>query len=103
MFARAVRMQLKSESAAEFTRWIEDEVIPVLRKQEGFMDEIAFVRPSRREAIRITLWESKENAEAYHRGAHAELLKTLGNVVEGTPRARSFEVSNSTWHKIASS
>jgi hypothetical protein len=96
-------MQLKSESADEFTRWIEDEVIPVLRKQEGFLDEIAFVRPGRREAIRFTLWESKENAEAYHNGAYPELLKTSAKVIEGTPRARSFEVSNSTWHKIASS
>jgi hypothetical protein len=101
MFARAVRMQLKSESADEFTRWIENEAIPVLRKQVGFMDEIAFVRPNRKEAIRITLWESKESAEAYHRGAYPELLKSLASVVEGTPRSRSFEVSNSTWHKIA--
>jgi len=101
MFARTVRMQLKSESSAEFTQWIENEVIPVLRKQQGFLDEIAFVRPNRREAIGITLWENKENADAYHRGAYPEVLKTLANVVDGTPRVLSFEVSNSTWHKIA--
>jgi hypothetical protein len=29
------------------------------------------------------------------------VLKALGNVVEGTPQVRTFEVCNSTFHKIA--
>ena len=101
MFARTIRMQLKPESATEFTNVIEKEVIPLLRKQHGFQDEIAFVRPGGTEAIRITLWEKKENAVAYQKSVHQEVLKALANVVDGTPRARSFKVSNSTFHKIA--
>ena len=101
MFARTIRMQLKPESATEFTNVIEKEVIPLLRKQHGFQDEIAFVRPGGTEAIRITLWENKRNADAYQRSVHPEVLKALANVVDGTPRVRSFRVSNSTFHKIA--
>ena len=101
MFARTVRMQLKPNSAAEFTRLLEKEVIPLLRKQQGFKDEIAFVPAGDKEAVAISLWEGKENAEAYSRGAYPQVLKAMANVLEGTPQVQSSQVCNSTWHKIA--
>jgi hypothetical protein len=101
MFARTVRMQLKPNSVPEFTQLIEREVIPLLRKQQGFQDEITFVPSEGREAVGISLWEKKENAEAYNRGAYPEVLKAMAKVVEGTPQVQASEVSNSTWHKIA--
>jgi len=101
MFARTVRMQLKPNSVAEFTGLLETDVIPLLRKQQGFKDEIAFVPSDGKEAVGISLWEQKENAEAYGRGAYPEVLKALAKVVEGTPQVQTSEVCNSTWHKIA--
>ncbi|MGH7209809.1 MAG: hypothetical protein ACREIL_10555 [Nitrospiraceae bacterium] len=101
MFARTVRMQLKPNSVAEFTLTVEKEIIPLLRKQQGFKDEITFVPSDGKEAIGISLWEQKENAEAYSRGAYPEVLKAMAKVVEGTPQVQTSEVSNSTWHKIA--
>ena len=101
MFARTVRMQLKPNSVGEFTMVVEKEVIPVLRKQQGFKDEITFVPSDGKEAVAISLWEQKENAEAYGRGAYPEVLKAMAKVVEGTPQVQTSEVSNSTWHKIA--
>jgi heme-degrading monooxygenase HmoA len=100
MFARTVRMQLKPGSLSEFTQLMEQEVIPLLRKQHGFTDEIAFVRPNGTVAIGVTLWDAKESADAYQRGLYPEVLKALASVVDGIPRVRSFEVSNSTYHKI---
>jgi heme-degrading monooxygenase HmoA len=101
MFARTVRMQLKPNSVPTFTQLVETEVIPLLRKQQGFKDEIAFVPSDGKEAVAISLWEQKENAEAYHRGAYPEALKAMAKVIEGTPQVQTSEVSNSTWHKIA--
>ena len=101
MFARTVRMQLKPNSVVEFTGLVEKEVIPLLRKQQGFRDEITFVPADGKEAVAISLWEQKENAEAYGRGTYPEVLKALAKVVEGTPQVQPSEVSNSTWHKIA--
>jgi hypothetical protein len=43
----------------------------------------------------------KENAEAYNRTGYPEILKTLAKVVEGTPKVETFELSNSTLHKLA--
>lgn len=101
MFTRLVTMKLKANSAAEFTRVIEREIIPLLRKQKGFRDELAFVAPERSEAVAISIWETKENAEAYNRTAYPEVVKTLTQVVEGTPKVETFELSNSTLHKLA--
>jgi hypothetical protein len=94
-------MQLKPNSVAEFTGLLETDVIPLLRKQQGFKDEIAFVPSDGKEAVGISLWEQKENAEAYGRGAYPEVLKALAKVVEGTPQVQTSEVCNSTFHKIA--
>lgn len=101
MFARNVSMRLKSNSVAEFTRTIDEKIIPLLRKQKGFQDEITFVVPDGTEAVGTSLWDQKENAEAYNRGTYPEVLKVLAKVVEGTPQVRTYEVSNSTFHKIA--
>lgn len=100
MYARRVSLNLKPNTQAEFTRQLEKEVIPMLRKQKGFQDEITFVVPSGKEAFGISLWDNKESAEAYNRGAYLEVTKLLSKVVEGTPRVETYEVSNSTYHKI---
>jgi hypothetical protein len=101
MFARRVYMHLKPNSVAEFTLRLEKEVIPLLRKQNGFQDEITFVAPSGTEAFGISLWDRAENAEAYNRANYEEVTKILGKVVDGTPQVETFDVSNSTFHKIA--
>ncbi len=100
MFARKVSLHLKPNSVAEFTERLEKEIIPLLRKQKGFQDEISFVAPGGKEAFGISLWERAENAEAYNRGTYPQVAKILAKVVEGTPRVETYEVSNSTFHKI---
>ena len=101
MYTRNVSMKLKANSAQEFTRTLENEVIPVLRKQKGFKDEITLVAPERNDAVAISFWDRKEDAEAYNREKYPDILKTLSKVVDGTPKVESFEVANSTSHQIA--
>ncbi len=101
MYARRVYMHLKPNSVAEFTGKIEKDVIPTLRKQKGFQDEITFVAPSGTEAFAISLWDRAESAEAYNRASYTEVAKALGTVLEGSPQVETFNVANSTFHKIA--
>jgi hypothetical protein len=101
MYARNVTLHLKANTAPQFTRTLETDVLPILRKQNGFKDEITFVAPDRSEAVAISLWDRKESADAYGRNTYPEVLKSLANVVEGTPVVENFEVANSTCHKIA--
>lgn len=102
MYARNVTLHLKANSAPEFTRMLETDVLPVLRRQNGFRDEITFVSPNGTEALAISLWEKQENADAYSRDTYPAVLQSLAKVVDGSPRVEAFEVANSTFHKIAS-
>jgi heme-degrading monooxygenase HmoA len=101
MYTRNVSMKLKVNSAKEFTQTLENEVIPVLRRQKGFKDEITLIAPERNDAVAISFWDKKEDAEAYNRDKYPDVLKTLSKVVEGTPKVETFEVANSTSHQIA--
>ena len=103
MFGRQVTMKLKPNSAPELTRIADNEIIPILRKQKGFRDETTFIAPERSEAVANSFWDTKEDAEAYNRTGYPEVLKTLSNVVEGTPTLATFELANSTFHKSAAS
>ena len=98
MFARTVNLHLKP--VPQFTQTIDKEIIPLLRKQKGFQDEITLVVPGGTEAVAISWWDEKENAEAYGRTAYPQVLKALAKVVEGTPQVQTSEVSNSTFHTI---
>jgi hypothetical protein len=102
MYARNVSLNLKANSQSEFVRMLEKDVLPVLRKQSGFKDEITFVAPNGTDALAISLWEKRENAEAFSRDTYPGVLQSLATVIEGTPRVETYEVKNSTFHKIAS-
>src|SRR5271157_5715490 len=101
MFARRVYMHLKPNSVADLTLKLEKEIIPLLRKQKGFQDEITFVAPSGTEAFAISLWDRAESAEAYNRERYPEVAKMLATVIDGPPQVETFNVANSTVHKIA--
>jgi hypothetical protein len=100
MFARTVSFSLKPGRAVEFKRLLDQNVIPVLWKQKGFQDEIALVTASGAEAVVISVWDLKENAETYARGAYSDVLNLLERVIEGTPLVQTYEVSHSTLHKV---
>ncbi len=101
MYAREVSMQLKANVGTEFTRTIEKDILPLLRRQTGFADELTFLAPEGKRAVAISFWDRKESADKYARDTYPQVLKGLTAVVEGTPVVHTYEVSNSTFHKIA--
>jgi hypothetical protein len=101
MVSQNVSMHLKPNRVAEFTRTIDREIIPLLRKQKGFQDELTFIASGGLEAIGISLWDKAEDADAYSRRIYPGVLKALADVVEGTPRIQIFEIANSTFHVLA--
>jgi len=101
MYTRNVRIKLKANGVPEFARILEKEIIPLLRTQEGFQDEMLFVAPQRNEAIAISFWDKQVNAEAYNHIAYLDVLRILSKVVEEMPIVETFEVANSTSHEVA--
>lgn len=103
MYARRISMQLKPDSGAKFTQTLENEIIPMLRNQSGFRDELTFLAPEGRAAFAISLWDSREAAEAYERETYPEVARILADLMDGTPRVQNYVVANSTPHRIAAS
>lgn len=101
MFARFVTFQAKPNLMNEFPVTFEKEVLPLLRKQRGFLDELLLVTPEKREVAAISLWESKEHAETYHRELYPQIEKIVNKYMEGTPTVKKFEAEYSTFHKAA--
>ena len=101
MFARNVSIHLKSNMLSDYTHTFEHDVLPLLRKQKGFKDEITFSGPGAADVTAISLWENKNEAEAYNTNTYPQVLKTLARFIEGTPVVRNSEVVTSTLHNIA--
>jgi quinol monooxygenase YgiN len=100
MYARNVSFRLKPNMQSEYTRTFENQILPLLRKQKGFKDEITFSNPGSQDAVAISLWENKANADDYNTNTYPEVVKTLAKVIDGTPRVQTFETVISTFHNV---
>jgi hypothetical protein len=103
MFGQQVTLKLKGNSVTELNRIAEAEILPILRKQKGFRDETTLIAPERSEAIVNSFWDTKADADAYSSTAYPEVLKTLSNVIDGTPTVKTFEFASSTVQQLAAS
>ena len=100
MYARNVSFRLKSNMQSDYTRTFENQILPLLRKQKGFKEEISLCSTGSQDAVSISLWENKSNANEYSTRVHPEVPKTLGKVIDGTPRVQMFETAVSTFHNV---
>jgi hypothetical protein len=101
MYARNVSFHLKSNMLADYTRAFDKDILPLLRKQNGFKDEITFAGPNGIDVTAISLWDDKADADKYNTNSYPEVLKTLARFIEGTPKVQTSDVVSSTFHKVA--
>jgi hypothetical protein len=99
MFARNVALHLKPNTLSDFTKTFDASVLPILRKQKGFQDEITFAVAGGTDVVAISFWDTKENAEAYNTTGYPEVLKSLERMLDGTPKVRVSDVISSTLQK----
>jgi hypothetical protein len=101
MFARKVTACLNPNSLTEFANLMEYEILPWLRKQEGFLDLIMLAGPDGREITTISFWNHKGSAQAYNSSGYPEVLKILGRLLDGAPYVKTFDVVGSNLQGIA--
>jgi quinol monooxygenase YgiN len=100
MFARNVVLRLRPSSLNQFKQTVDAQVIPLLRNQPGFKDLITFALLRGTEVTAISLWQSREHAEAYHTSGYARVMKTLEPLLDGNPKLRIADIVSSTFHKV---
>jgi len=99
MFARNVFINLRPNILSEFLKTMENEIVPLLRKQKGFQDEMTLSVPGGIEVVAVSFWDRKENAQGYDSSCYPKVLKILDEFLERAPHVRTFEVAGSTAQK----
>jgi len=99
MFARNVSIHLKSNMLSDYTRTFEKDILPLLRRQNGFKDEITLAGPGGVDVSAISFWDNKKDADTYNTNSYPQVLKTLARFIEGTPQVHTFDVVTSTFQK----
>jgi heme-degrading monooxygenase HmoA len=102
MFARTLSISLKPNTLNDFTHTLDKEIVPMLRKQAGFRDEICLASEDHTHVTAVSLWDSKQQADAYIAGTYPAVLKTLDKFLDGVPKVSVWSVINSTSHKLTS-
>lgn len=104
MFTRVVEITSKSGKANELANMIHEKVVPILRKQAGFVDETVLTSDTEPDRVLgISFWNTREDAERYHREQYPKISEMLLPLAESAPVIRTFNVHSSTTHKIAAS
>jgi len=99
MFARNVTLHVKPNQSKAVASKIDKEILPMLRKANGFRDLITMSRDND-ETVGISLWNTKEQADAYSKDTFPQVSKILEPLITGAPEVRTYEVSGSTSHKF---
>ena len=100
MYVRQVSAHFKPGKFDILNKKLDKDVIPLLKKQPGFRDELSFFDEDKKEAISMSFWDTKRDAENYQRNLYPDIQKKMAEYLEGTPVVRSFEVANSTWYNV---
>ena len=102
MFTRVVEVTAKSGKAQELANTIQEKVLPILQKQTGFLDETVLTSDTEsNRVVGISFWNTKQDAERYHREQYPKVSEMLSPLFETAPVIRTYNVHTSTSHKIA--
>lgn len=101
MFTRVVEVKCKAGKTNELARLTSEKILPILRQQKGFQDEIALISntdPSR--VMALSFWTRREDAERFHHEQFHKIAEMLRPLCEGKPVISTFDVNTSTVHHI---
>ena len=102
MYTRVVEITSKSGKARELCNTIDDKVLPILKKQAGFVDETVIVSDTEpNKILALSFWKSREDAQRYEREQFDNVQKTVQHLLEAALVVRTFDVHTSTIHKVS--
>jgi len=99
MFTRILYLTLKTNAAPEFAKLLEQKIVPALREEPGFQDELLFIAPGGPEVVAVSIWDSREDAEKYQRSSFPQVLRSVEHLIEGAPRVEIYQLGYSTLHR----
>ena len=102
MFTRVVHIHAKTGKGRELSNHVHDKILPILKKQPGFVDEITLVSSTEPDRLlALSFWENEEQAQRYQREQFPKINEILQPLAETAPRIETYHVDISTTHKIS--
>src|SRR6202158_358980 len=89
LIARSVRFDLAANKNEQFHTLFRNEVLPILKKQDGFKDELLLVQDQH--VLAISVWNDMDSARKYESITYPQLDKTLRPVMSGRPTVETFK------------
>jgi heme-degrading monooxygenase HmoA len=87
--ARSVRFDIATDKSEEFHKLFKNEVLPILKKQDGFKDELLLVQDEH--VLAISVWNNVDSARKYESATYPQLDKALRPVMSGRPTIETYQ------------
>ncbi len=93
MIARKMELTIRPEKFTDFKTLVEKEILPILKRQPGFLEALALhheIDPEK--VINITLWKSKTDVENYHRKEFPRIQEMMKPYLHDTGKMEYYTV-----------
>jgi heme-degrading monooxygenase HmoA len=94
--------KLKPGRREDFLKVFNSLVLPLLKKQPGFVDEILLFEDGNDAGIGLSIWESRDDAERYLHNVFQKAKSNMEHLIDGEVAVRSFEIEASEVFQIKS-
>jgi len=101
MYSRIITCKIDTSRINEFRSALNDEFLPRIQDQPGFIDNIESLDPASGEFCCTTLWNSRSDVENYDNTLFQEVATNLGPLMTEAPSVRTLPVENSSSHRVA--
>src|ERR1700675_888305 len=96
MFARIAEFIPRLEQKEQFVKVLRNDVLPILKKQTGFLEILPFFPETKTEkTITITLWAEKRDAERYEREMYPKVEGILNPYLTTPVTFKHYNVETS--------
>jgi heme-degrading monooxygenase HmoA len=100
MYSRIVNCTIDPAKVSEFKSALNNEFLPRIQAQPGFIDNIESLDPATGQFCCMTLWNSAADVENYDKGLFREVAKNLQPVMTSGPTVQTLPVENSSAHHV---
>lgn len=101
MISRIVTCNIKPEKLNEFRNALNQQFLPRIQRQHGFVDVVESIDPTTGTFVCNTFWNTRQDVDNYDNGLFPEVAKALTPLLQNEPTIQTLNVENSTVHNIA--
>jgi hypothetical protein len=97
MFTRFLQFEIKNDKQNEFLKFTKNEIIPILKKQPGFVELLPFFPENwdDKKVYTFSLWNKKSDAERFEREWYPKVLDMMTPYLAYKPIVRYYELESS--------